>query len=185
MRWTRRDPSLDAARYALERERADEDALGETPGVDVASRAADQEERERAERLAERRRRDRAATQHLWVERRIVEAQERGDFDDLPLAGKPIPGLTSNDPDWWTRGLVEREQLSDLAPESVLLRREDAALDARLDALWDEPSVREVLEDFNARVLTARCRPADGPPLVTPLRDVDREVARWRERRLR
>jgi hypothetical protein len=28
-----------------------------------------------------------------WIERQIREAQERGAFDDLPGAGKPIPGL--------------------------------------------------------------------------------------------
>ncbi|TEU16799.1 MAG: DUF1992 domain-containing protein [Anaerolineales bacterium] len=36
------------------------------------------------------------------VERQIVEAQERGEFDDLPGKGKPL-GLTENpfaDPDW-------------------------------------------------------------------------------------
>ncbi|WP_156171903.1 DUF1992 domain-containing protein [Demequina rhizosphaerae] len=174
------DPVRDAARYAAARD--DANRAADTP-VDVAHRAAEHEEREREERRAERRRRDRAATQHLWVERRIVEAQERGDFDDLPLAGKPIPGLTSGDPDWWTKALIERERLSDLAPESVLLRREDAALDGRLDALWDEAAVRDAVEEFNARVLTARCRPADGPPLVTLVRDVEAEVARWRERR--
>ncbi|WP_062519440.1 DUF1992 domain-containing protein [Demequina silvatica] len=173
------DPQLAAARYAAEH---DGDADPAEP-VDIASRAADHERRAREERLAERRRRDKAETQHLWVERQILDAQRRGDFDDLPLAGKPIPGLTSNDPDWWTKALVEREQLSGLAPESVLLRREDGALDARLDAMWDEAEVRDALAEFNARVITARARPVDGPPLVTPTRDVEAEVRRWRARR--
>ncbi|HVD28538.1 MAG TPA: DUF1992 domain-containing protein, partial [Mycobacteriales bacterium] len=38
------------------------------------------------------------------VEAQIRQAQERGDFDDLPGKGKPIPGL--DDPDdeqWWIK----------------------------------------------------------------------------------
>ncbi|WP_062290727.1 DUF1992 domain-containing protein [Demequina phytophila] len=173
------DPQLAASRYEAERAGRE----GEPDTVDVAGLAADHERREREKLLAERRRRDRADTQHLWVERQILDAQRRGDFDDLPLAGKPIPGLTSGDPDWWTKALVEREQLSGLAPESVLLRRDDAALDARLDALWAEAEVREALAEFNSRGITARARPSDGPPLITPTRDVEGEVRRWRARR--
>ncbi|SEJ60958.1 DUF1992 domain-containing protein, partial [Demequina mangrovi] len=180
MRRSRRDPELEAARYAVAR---DDAAAHESPTVDVASQAAEHERREQEKRVEARRARDRADTQHLWVERRIAEAQARGDFENLPGAGKPIPGLTSGDPDWWVKGLVERERLSGLGPESVMLRREDAALDARLDALAAEAEVREAVEGFNARVRTARCRPADGPPLVTPTRDVDAEVRRWRGRR--
>ena len=41
------------------------------------------------------------------VERRIREAQERGEFDDLPASGKPLEGLRgSDDPDWWVRERV-------------------------------------------------------------------------------
>ncbi len=173
-----RDPVRDASWYMVERASAPSD-----PTVDVSSRADDQERREREDARAERLRRDRAATQHLWIERQVEAAMSRGEFDDLPLAGKPIPGLGRHDPDWWVRSLVEREQLSGLAPESVLLRREDAALDSRLDRLAREPEVRAVLEEFNARVLTARCRADAGPPVVTPQRDVEDEVLRWRERR--
>ncbi|WP_062389481.1 DUF1992 domain-containing protein [Demequina iriomotensis] len=173
------DPALDAARYASERDERDAASRIDDAPVTVARMAADRERREQEERAVERRRRDRAATQHLWVERQITAAQERGDFDDLPGAGKPIPGLTRQDPDWWVRGLVEREHLTGLGPESVMLRREDAELEARLDGLRDE---REVREGFNARVRSARCRPADGPPLVTPTRDADEEVRRWRAR---
>ncbi|SMC89901.1 DUF1992 domain-containing protein [Lentzea albidocapillata] len=27
-----------------------------------------------------------------WIDRQIREAQERGEFDNLPSAGKPLPG---------------------------------------------------------------------------------------------
>ena len=34
------------------------------------------------------------------VERRIREAVERGDFDDLPGAGKPLDLRDAGDPEW-------------------------------------------------------------------------------------
>lgn len=174
-----RDPALDAARYRAGREPGAEDA----PEVDVERMADRHERREREEALADRRRRERAATQHLWVERRIVEAQRRGDFENLPGAGKPIPGLTSGDPDWWVKAMVEREQLTDLGPESTRLRRDDRELDRRLDSFRDEADVRAAVAELNSRVLAARAAPPSGPPLVTPTRDVEAEVRRWRERR--
>ncbi len=112
-----------------------------------------------------------------------MEAQERGDFDNLPGSGKPIPGLASGDPDWWVKSLVEREQLTDMGPESSRLRRDADALDGRLDRCRDAGEVRAVVEEFNARVLTARAAPPAGPPLITPTRDVEVELRRWRERR--
>lgn len=43
----------------------------------------------------------------LFVERIIEEAIARGDFDDLPGEGKPLP--TGDDgPGWWIRSYVER-----------------------------------------------------------------------------
>ncbi len=46
------------------------------------------------------------------VERRIRQAMERGEFDDLPGTGKPIPGAGETyDPLWWVRAWVERERL--------------------------------------------------------------------------
>jgi len=118
-----------------------------------------------------------------WVEHIIDQAVRRGDFDDLPLAGKPIPGL--GDPDWWLKGLVRREGMTGegLLPEGLLLRAEDERLDARLEALRHEAQVRAVLTEFNRRVVEARRQLAGGPPVVTPLRDVDAEVTAWRDRR--
>ncbi|HSU71158.1 MAG TPA: DUF1992 domain-containing protein, partial [Micrococcaceae bacterium] len=114
----------------------------------------------------------------------IRDAMARGEFDNLKYAGKPIPGLgEATDPDWWIKGVIQREQLTGLGPKAILLRTEDAGLDDRLDAQASEHQVREIVEDFNARVIDARRQLQGGPPVVTKTRDVDDEVARWQQRR--
>lgn len=123
---------------------------------------------------------DRAA----FVESAIQVAIRRGDFDDLPGAGKPLEGLGDHhDPDWWIRRKIETEGLTGLGPPAILLRTEDRELDGQLDLLGRESDVREVLEDFNRRVREARRQLQGGPPVVTPLRDVDAEVVAWAQRR--
>jgi hypothetical protein len=118
------------------------------------------------------------------VEIQLQQAMRRGDFDDLPGAGKPIKDLhEAYDPNWWIRRKIERERLTGLGPPALTLRTENAALDAQLDALASERQVREVLDDFNSRVVAARRQLQGGPPVVTPTRDVDATVAAWRERR--
>ena len=78
--------------------------------------------------------------------------------------------------------LIEREHISVLPP-ALALRKEDAELDGRLDAITAEVAVRREVEDFNARVLKARYTPVDGPPLITMPRDVDETLEAWRDRR--
>ena len=70
-----------------------------------------------------------------------------------------------------------------MLPASLSLRREDAELDDRLDAIHVEADVRREVEEFNARVIRARYRPAEGPPLITMPRDVEETVTAWRTRR--
>lgn len=143
----------------------------------------DHDEAERAKRSNETAAAARIQHQTQWVEQQLRIAQERGDFDDLPGAGKPLEGLgTEHDPDWWLKKLVERERISVLPP-ALALRKEDAELDARLDAIPAEPEVRREVEDFNARVLKARYTAVDGPPLITMPRDVDATLEAWRDRR--
>ena len=125
-----------------------------------------------------------AENKHEFVETAIQVAIRRGEFDDLPGAGKPLENLgTHHDPDWWIRRKIETENLTGLGPPALLLRTEDRELNDRLDALTRESDVRDVLEDFNTRVVEARRQLAGGPPVVTRTRDVDAEVAAWRERR--
>ena len=52
------------------------------------------------------------------IDRLIREAVQRGEFDDLPGTGKPIPGAGSKDDDlWWIRRWV-RQNLGEDEPES-------------------------------------------------------------------
>ena len=114
----------------------------------------------------------------------IRDAMMRGEFDNLKYAGKPIPNLgEADDPDWWVKGLIQRENISGLGPPALLLRVEDAELDSVLDAKPSAAQVRETVEDFNRRIVEARRQLLGGPPVITKLRDVELEVQRWRERR--
>jgi hypothetical protein len=118
------------------------------------------------------------------VEISIQQAMRRGDFDDLPGAGKPLTGLqNAYDPNWWIRQKIERERLTGLGPPALTLRTEDAQLDERLDSAPSEEAVRGMLTDFNARIIEARRQLQGGPPVVTSPRDVETEVRRWSERR--
>ncbi|QJW35646.1 DUF1992 domain-containing protein [Cellulosimicrobium protaetiae] len=118
----------------------------------------------------------------LLADLHVRRAIERGEFDDLPGSGKPLPMPDRYDPDWWLKNLVKRERLVVLPP-SIELRREDAALDERLDEIWVEDDVRHEVEEFNRRVLRGRYQVPAGPPLVTMPRDVDQTVAAWADRR--
>ncbi|MFJ4228959.1 DUF1992 domain-containing protein [Paenarthrobacter nicotinovorans] len=141
---------------------------------DAELEAAEAEEREK------RRKVDDAAR----VEYLIRDAMNQGKFDNLKYAGKPIPGLGEHyDPDWWVKGLIQRERLSGIGPPAILLRIEDAELDEKLDQQYTEKQIRDILEDFNKRVIEARRQLQGGPPVITKLREVDSEVERWRERR--
>ncbi|QDE36170.1 DUF1992 domain-containing protein [Microbacterium foliorum] len=158
------DPREAAARYRARQrsggEGEDDAESGTAPGIAAAT--------------------DRAA----FIETAIQVAIRRGDFDDLPGAGKPLEGLgTHHDPDWWIRRKIEQENLTGLGPPAILLRTEDRELDDQLDLLGREADVRSVLEDFNRRVLEARRQLQGGPPVVTSPRDIDAEVAAWAERR--
>ena len=136
--------------------------------------AAEEEERQKRRKVS-----DSARVEYL-----IRDAMAQGKFDNLKYAGKPIPGLgESYDPDWWVKGLIQREHLTGVGPKAILLRSEDAELDARLDMQYSEKQVRDLVEDFNARVIDARRQLQGGPPVITKTRDPDVEVQRWRERR--
>lgn len=128
---------------------------------------------------------DRRGWAERGIERTIREAQERGDFDDLPGAGKPLQLGNPHDPDWWVKQLIEREQLSlvDALPPPIRLRREAELMPGSLVDLVTEAQVRAHLADFNARVEQSWRSAGAGAmsPVVAHRVDVERVVQGWRE----
>jgi hypothetical protein len=120
--------------------------------------------------------------QARWVDLQIQQAMARGEFDNLPGAGKPLKDLGDPDPDWWLKSLIEREQIPGVLPEALQLRKDDGTLDALLDQEATEKGVRDRLESFNRRIVNARRQLQGGLPVISPLRDVQAEVLAWRER---
>lgn len=118
----------------------------------------------------------------LMAERQIQKALDRGDFDDLPGAGEPLDLSDHDDPDWWIKRYLKRERLVSLPP-SLQLRKDDAELDAELDAMSSERAARREVEDFNTRAVNARYQTPEGPPLITMPRDVEATIGAWAARR--
>jgi hypothetical protein len=118
------------------------------------------------------------------VEAQIKAAQERGDFDDLPGAGRPLHLRDVDDPDWWVKSLIRREGIdtATLVHPTIALRREADGFPTSLAHLTDEGAVRAVLADFNARVVDEWRRPVAGPmlPFVARQVDVEAMVTAWR-----
>jgi hypothetical protein len=75
------------------------------------------------------------------LEKAIGDAIARGDFDDLPGAGKRIEGLDATyDPAWWAKGFVGRERAREAGIELI------AEIDRALPALLATRPLDEVLD---------------------------------------
>ncbi|NGM15997.1 DUF1992 domain-containing protein [Verrucosispora sp. CWR15] len=119
------------------------------------------------------------------VEAQIRAAQERGEFDNLPGAGKPIAGRgLPYDESWWIKSFLEREQVPTnlLLPTPLLLRRRIEQLPDEVRDLPTEQAVRAVVADLNAEVL-AWLRNPSGPRVVVRPVDADAVVRRWQDER--
>ena len=118
-----------------------------------------------------------------WIDRQISEAAERGSFDNLPGAGKPLPKRTEEDAaQAWLREYLRREGVSaeELLPTPLKLRKEIERLTESVQDLRSEQQVRQVAADLNRRILEWRRIPV-GPPLFLPLVNSDTLVSRWRD----
>jgi hypothetical protein len=117
-----------------------------------------------------------------WVERQIREATERGEFANLPGAGKPIPDLDKpHDELWWIRRKLRREDLSYLPPTIVLRKQAEDALAAAAQAS-SEDQVRRIVAEINTKIVEGNRKAASGPPLNLAPFDVERVVRAWRQR---
>jgi hypothetical protein len=118
-----------------------------------------------------------------WVDRLVREARERGEFNDLAGAGKPLPGLDQDrDELWWVKEWLRREGLG-VTPPTIAIRVDaERVLDA-VSTMRSETAVRSALEALNERIRHVNRTTVSGPPSTMMLLDVDRVVARWRSAR--
>ncbi len=117
-----------------------------------------------------------------FVERQIREGMERGEFDRLEGAGKPIAGLTEpRDDDWWIKGKLKREQVSFLPPTLAIRRDVELAREA-IAAAVTENEARLLIAAINAKIIDVNSKATAGPPSTVMPLDVEPTVDRWRAR---
>lgn len=84
------------------------------------------------------------------VERQIREAIERGEFDHLPGAGKPLPDVDRQyDPAWWAKRWVARARREDVANELRQIVRTEGP---RLRAASDRERAAERARELNTAI---------------------------------
>ncbi|MFP3986421.1 DUF1992 domain-containing protein [Streptomyces sp. E11-3] len=118
-----------------------------------------------------------------WVDKQIREAEERGDFTELPGFGKPLPDADAPyDETWWIKRKMHREGVSVLPPTLALRKEAEDALAAAEQAV-SEREARRLLTEVNEKIHAALARPLPGPPLGLAPFDVERLLSEWRARR--
>ncbi len=118
-----------------------------------------------------------------WVDQQIREAQERGEFENLPGSGKPLPDVDEPyDELWWVRQKLAREGLSFLPPTLALRKEAEDALAAASTAAT-EAEARRIVLDVNEKIRASLREPTDGPPLNLVPYDVEDVVRDWRAHR--
>lgn len=124
-------------------------------------------------------------TWESWVDRQIREARRRGEFDDLPGAGRS--GRELHGPyrhGWWLRDKLRRESLSYLPP-TLQVRRDLEQARERIAEAGTEREVRRIVADINARIREVNRTAVHGPPSTTAPLDPDESVRTWRRRHTR
>jgi hypothetical protein len=119
-----------------------------------------------------------------FVDKQIRDAQERGEFANLPGVGEPSPTVTETTYDelWWIKRKMAREGIAVLPP-TLALRKEAEDTLAAAAAASSERMVRRLVEDLNVKIRDMMFKPPPGPPLGLKPYDVDEIVREWRERR--
>lgn len=116
-----------------------------------------------------------------WVDYQIRTAQERGELDNLPGTGKPLPKRSGDTLDWVVQKLRdEGHDTGALLPPSLALPKEVAALPERLAKIRTEREVRAIVEDINKRIRDVHRAPQVGPPLRLAPLNVDEILEEWR-----
>ncbi len=115
----------------------------------------------------------------LLIEKQILAAMQRGEFDDLPGKGKPLPDLdVQRSPGWFAEQLVRRERSRTLGEATRL------EVATRRVSFWHAPTLAELRD----RVAAANRRIAETNHVLEPedhldLFDFSAIVETWRTAR--
>lgn len=119
-----------------------------------------------------------------YVDQQIRGAEARGEFANLPGAGKPSPALaeTAYDELWWIKRKTAREGIA-VPPPAPALRKEAEDMLAAAAVAPSERAVRRLIETLNAKIRAMMFQPPPGPPSGLKPYDIEEIVRDWRERR--
>jgi hypothetical protein len=119
-----------------------------------------------------------------WIDQQIADAEQRGVFDNLPGAGKPLDLKREGDADYgqaWVRDYARREGVppEEFLPTPLRLRKEIERLTEAVAEMRSEQEVRDTVGELNRRILEWR-RFSDGPPIYVRLVNKEEMLDRWR-----
>ena len=116
-----------------------------------------------------------------WIDRQVRSAAQRGEFDDLPGTGLPLPDLDRpHDEMWWVKRKLRRENLSYLPPSLALRKEAHDAVEGATQART-EAEVRERVASINEKIRDAIRMGIRGPEVPLRLIDVEQVVREWRQ----
>jgi len=116
-----------------------------------------------------------------WIDAQIEEARQEGLFDDLPGAGRPQASLReAEDPLWWAKALVRRENL-EAVPPALEIRRKVERFRLALPAYRSEAALREAVALLNDEIRALNRTTVSGPPTSQAVLDPTEVLQSWRE----
>ena len=122
-----------------------------------------------------------------WVESQISRSMARGEFENLPGAGKPlrVPSGEDSMVEWVVaKARQENIDLFGMLPPGLALRRERDDLPRRAAELSSEAAVRALVDDYDARVRAFWRRPQESRWSPLPgLADAEALLDEWRRGR--
>jgi hypothetical protein len=120
------------------------------------------------------------ATWESWIDKQIRDGMERGEFDDLPGKGKPLPDIdTPRDELWWVRRKLQEENIQILPPTLQVRKDLDDARE-RIRRATTEAEVRTIVEEINAKIVEVNKTVVSGPPSTLYPLHLETVLERWR-----
>jgi hypothetical protein len=128
-------------------------------------------------------RKPRGMTFRSWVDQQISEAAERGAFENLAGAGKPLPDRGPDADQAWLMDWLRREGVNteELLPTPLRLRKESSRLAEKVHQLRTEGEVRAAVAELNERIMSWRRLPVGGPPIFVAQVAEEAMLGRWRD----